>query len=96
MDTEELHRAIMELKPCLAFHDIGPDTLAAIRQAAAQPTTPARIMPIRPLSPEVQAANAELQAYQDWVNEQVAEAMRRVNTIEWSHPFRLDDWDWLR
>jgi hypothetical protein len=42
MDPEELRRDLLALGPCLAFHDIGPDTLASIR-AAADPQSPTAV-----------------------------------------------------
>jgi hypothetical protein len=96
LTPEEFHAALLGLKPCTVFHGIGPEVLAQIREEGSQPKAPARIAPIYEPSPELRAANAELQAWQDWVDEQVHEAMRRVGALEWTNPFRLDDWRWLR
>lgn len=45
-DAEELRRALMGLRPCLVFYDVGPEALAAVRAAAGpEPATAVRWAP---------------------------------------------------
>lgn len=47
MDAEALRRAVMGLRPCLVFYDIGPEVLDEIR-AAAQPQPSAARIDVHP------------------------------------------------
>lgn len=73
MDDADLRRAIMGLAPptpCIVFHDISPDKLAAIRRAA-EPKPPAGPIDVHPYY--LEAAHAARQQLQDYLDE----AMRR-------------------
>jgi hypothetical protein len=88
MDAEELHRAVMGLKPCVVFHDIGPEMLTAIR-AAAQPQPPAARIDVHPYyldrfdGAAAEASHVARQQLQDYLDDAMREhVLARMRLFE--------------
>lgn len=76
MDAEGLRRELLGLKPCVVFHDIGPETLAEIR-AAAQPQPPAPRIEVHPYY--LEAGHRARQQLQDYLDDAMREhVLRRI------------------
>lgn len=98
-DAEELRRALLGLKPCVVFHDIGPDTLAKIR-AAAQPQPPTARVEVHPYHLDridldaLEAAHRARQQMQDYLDDAMREhVLARIRLVaqDLRSVWRVDD-----